>query len=386
MKHKPRQPSLRQIFETQIEYLAITLRPRTALGYHTSIDNFLRYLATRYPQIHKLEQLRRDPHLLGWIHYLAARDPALSKATRTAYMLHVRRLLNDLSCSGKYALQQGLIVHTDFPRLDHYLPKPLSPEDDQLLQQQLRAQDNLTSNALLLLRHTGMRIGELTRMPTDSLRHVGGEQWALHVPLGKLHTERWVPADEQIRRLYSRLLLLRQQRDLATRCNLLLPYRGEHQAAYYALSRALAKTAQQAGCSRRVTPHQLRHTYASDMLRGGASLPALMHLLGHHNITMTMRYVQVTQNDLQREYHNARQHMTTRHAIPDLRSTLPATESNADLPGIITIITSLTAVHHLVDMFRRQLSGEQPRRKVARLANRLVKVAAEFRHLIHTSK
>ena len=294
----------------------------------------------------------------------------------------MRRLLIDLAASGQYRLQEGLIVATDLPRLDQYLPKPLSPEDDQLLQQYLRAQDDFYSNALLLLRHTGIRIGELTRLPTDCLRHVGGEQWALHVPLGKLHTERWVPANEQVYQLYARLLQLRQQRALATRCNLLLPYCGRG-SAYRILKRALQKAAQQAGCSRRFTPHQLRHTYASTMLRAGASLPAVMHLLGHKAIAMTMRYVLVTQNDLQREYHNACQNITTLYAVPQLLSTPPSTEPTADLSGILK---SLTGMHHLVEMFRRRLSDNKVRRKIARLANRLVKITAEFRQLIHTPK
>ena len=57
------------------------------------------------------------------------------------------------------------------------------------------------SNALLLTRVTGIRIGECIHLPLDCLRHVGPEQWALHVPLGKLHTERLVPLDAEGLRL-----------------------------------------------------------------------------------------------------------------------------------------------------------------------------------------
>src|SRR5260370_25566725 len=49
-----------------------------------------------------------------------------------------------------------------------------------------------------------------------------------------------------------------------------------------------------------ITCHQLRHTFATEMIRLGVSLPALMQLLGHKNIHMTMRYVKVTQSDVQR--------------------------------------------------------------------------------------
>jgi hypothetical protein len=49
-----------------------------------------------------------------------------------------------------------------------------------------------------------------------------------------------------------------------------------------------------------------RHTYASDMLRAGVGLPALMKLLGHTNPEMTMRYLEVVLIDLQREFQLAR--------------------------------------------------------------------------------
>ncbi len=54
------------------------------------------------------------------------------------------------------------------------------------------------------------------------------------------------------------------------------------------------------------------------MLRSGISLAALKEILGHRDIKMTMRYVQVTQADLQREYLLARQKMETIHAVPQL--------------------------------------------------------------------
>jgi hypothetical protein len=60
------------------------------------------------------------------------------------------------------------------------------------------------------------------------------------------------------------------------------------------------------GIPTRIVPHQLRHTYASEMVRSGVTLPALMKLLGHSDPGMTMRYVDVASSDLQREFHLAR--------------------------------------------------------------------------------
>src|SRR5205807_2660975 len=96
-----------------------------------------------------------------------------------------------------------------------------SLQEDQLVQQELRRTDDLYANALLLLRATGIRLGECIHLPLDCLRQVGTEQWALHVPLGKLHTERLVPADPEVRRIAGRILTLRyylQKVDMCSWC------------------------------------------------------------------------------------------------------------------------------------------------------------------------
>jgi len=366
------QPSLEQIFEARIDHLATTLKPGSLHAYRLVVKSFLHYLRTNYPEVDELAALRRDPHILGWLRHLCEQDPPLSKGTRFLYLICFRRLLNDLVLSGDYSTLEGLIVRDDFPPLDHYLPKPLSPEDDRLLQQHLRGNDDLRSNALLLLRATGMRIGELLHLPTDCLRDLGEDKWAVHVPLGKLHTERLVPIDDDIRRIHTRLLLLRQYSAAATRSSFLLPQLTGHQAAYYALRKALVKAARQAGCSVRPRVHQLRHTYATEMLRLGVSLTAVKELLGHKDIRMTMRYILIVQDDLQRQYRLARQNMAGLHAIPQLS----IGDSTADLtPGIPAIMKSLATIRHLVEMYRRQLSDDQARSKLQRLGKRLAKIA-----------
>jgi len=52
-------------------------------------------------------------------------------------------------------------------------------------------------------------------------------------------------------------------------------------------------------------PHRFRHTFASDMVRAGISLPALMQLMGHSDIQTTLRYVQVTPQDVYLQYTRA---------------------------------------------------------------------------------
>jgi len=376
---------LEEIFENRIRALATTLSRGTVANYRATARRFLSYLHANFPRVRRLSQLRRDPHLLGWFRCLCDQNPPLSNKTRVMYLLCLRRLLQDFAYNG-HSVQPGLIVSEDFPPQPQYLPRALSPEEDQRLQQELRVIDNLPSNALLLTRATGIRIGECINLALDCLRSLGQDQWALHVPLGKLYTERLVPVDENVRHIFTRILALRAltpSSRLAKSTGLLIPRSGGFYALYQTLSDTLTRAAERAGCTKRVTPHRLRHTFASEMLRLGVSLPALMQLLGHKDIRMTLRYLQVTQQDLQREFHLARQNATQRHLVPKLLLPGYTSSTCSDLPAICK---ALAAARHLLEMYRRQLGDEHSSHKLRRLDKRLLYVAMELDRLTTTKK
>ncbi|MGH7866472.1 MAG: hypothetical protein ACREP9_02310, partial [Candidatus Dormibacteraceae bacterium] len=100
----------------------------------------------------------------------------------------------------------------------------------------------------------------------------------------------------------------------------------------------------------------------------------LMQLLGHRDPRMTLRYTQVTQVDLQREFHRALQNAAHPYSLPQLPLAPKATYS-AGLPGIRE---ALAAAHHLMEMYRRQLSDEKTKRKLHRLDRRLLAVASQL--------
>jgi site-specific recombinase XerD len=366
--------SLEPLFPAQIRTLALTLRPNTVAIYAWATRRFLSYLRAAFPDVHPLGDLRRDPHLLGWFRSLCDQRPLLSNKSRADLLRGIRRLLQDLADNG-HSIPPGLIRLQDFPPQPRYLPRPLSSPDDQLLQQEWRRTGDLPAYAFLLIRATGIRIGECIDLALDCLRPLGPDQWALHVPLGKLHTERLVPVDDEVRQMVARILSLRTLAS-APSANFLLPRRSGHDALYQTLVLALAQAAKRAGCSCRPTPHQLRHTYASEMVRLGVGLPALMQLLGHTDIRMTLRYVQVTQQDLQREFHAARQHADQLHRMPVLAAPLCAPTAN-----VASIRQAIAAARHLMEMYRRQLNDEKARRQLQRLDHRLLAIVSKLEDL-----
>jgi site-specific recombinase XerD len=381
MRHS--RQSLEQIFETQVQTLCLTLQPFTVAKYQYVTRRFVGYLRATFPEVRRLSQLRRDPHMLGWFRWLCELRPPIGNHTREQRLLCLRRLLDDLAAQG-HLLQSGLIIREDFPVRPQYLPRALSPEDDQLLQEELRRTDSLYSNALLLTRVTGIRIGECIHLPLDCVRHVGPEQWALHVPLGKLHTERLVPLDSEGLRLLKRIGELRalvSSTRLMKSKGFLLPRVGGRFALFQTLREKLADFAKQAGCADKspISPHRLRHTWATDMLRCGISLPALMQLMGHKDIRMTLRYLKVTQPDLQREFYKARQNTAQTYCLPSLY----VSAATADLSGIRL---SLAATRHLLEMYRRQLSDEQTRRRLQRLDRRLFDIDLQLQNITAEEK
>ena len=384
---KPSQPTLDELFEAQIQILATTLQPATVKQYRACARNFLAYLHARFPHLRKLSQLRRDPHLLGWFRLLCQQHPSLCNMVRQQRLVQLRRMLRDLADQGQ-RLQPDLIRHQDFPPRDSYLPRPLPLEEDQRLQQQLRLTDTLEANALRLMRATGIRIGECIALPIDCLQSVDEKQVALHVPLGKLHSERLVPVEEETVRIVARMVELHTQTPMARRPRratggyqsqaFLVPrYR---QPCYWVkiLRRSLAEAARAAECTGRVNPHRLRHSFATEMVRLGVSLPALMQMLGHKDIRTTLRYVEVLQLDLQREYHRARQNPVVLHSIPQLP--LPSLTTAPERVDLATIRQAIAGARHLLHLFQPQLEAKD-QRKLRRLSQRLLNIDHELDRL-----
>src|SRR3989442_15652239 len=100
----------------------------------------------------------------------------------------------------------------------------------------------------------------------DPLRPLGPNQWAIHVPLGKLKTERWVPVDSMVCQLVERIRSLRPPTAPNNGRLLLLRPRGRI-ALVRRIRAALQDVVTAVGIPARIVPHQFRHTYGTEMLR-----------------------------------------------------------------------------------------------------------------------
>jgi hypothetical protein len=98
---------------------------------------------------------------------------------------------------------------------------------------------------------------------------------------------------------------------------------------------------------------------------------------------MTLRYVEVTQQDLQHEFHRARLNTAQPYLIP----TLPLPPTTAPLrAGLPAIRDAIAATRHLLQMFRLQLEDDKIRHKLRRLTQRLLNIHHELDRLTTTEK
>ena len=365
---------LADLFWRAVDSIAASLSPDTVRGYRAATRSFLRYLGADHREICSLQQLRRDPHILGWLAHLRSRTPPIVLATHVNNVVRLRHILEELAWNEQMTDLAHLLRRDDCPRRERKTPRPLTAEHDQLLQQELLRRNDLASNVFLLLRHTGMRIGECVDLSFDCLHAGTPGEWAIHVPLGKMKTERLVPVDSFVCQLVQRLQSLRSL-DPKPPDGFLLARTHGRERLLRELRKSLHEITAAVGISARIVPHQLRHTYATFMLRAGVSFPGIMKLLGHSSPDMTMRYLGIALPDLQREYQQARSQ--PRHLVPQPKQ---STSARADLPGLID---ALHAAQHVLEMFRRTLPDGAPRRHLGRLANRLTKIVSEA-HTIET--
>jgi integrase len=371
-RRPPLQHPLVPVFDRAVDSLGVALRSDTTRHYRGTARNFLSYLGADHPEVQRLDQLRRELHILGWMSRLHSQTPALATASYINLLIALRGICNELAWTEQLPELAHLIRREDIPRLPQRLPRPLTAEQDELLQKEFLRRNDLGGNAFLLIRHTGMRIGECVDLSFDCLRSIGPNQWAVHVPLGKLKTERMVPVDPFVCDLVRRLQFFRSLDPLPADGRLLArPRRKE--ALVRQLRDYLHQVCHALGLSTRIVPHQCRHSYATEMLRAGVGFPAVMKLLGHTSPEMTMRYLDVALNDLQREFDMARS--KPRHIVPQPK--IPFTPR----AGFDGLIDSLLAAQHVLEMFRRTLPNGTPRRHLDRLSNRLTKIVTEARKL-----
>src|SRR5262245_26824727 len=116
-RHPPLQHHLVPVFNRAVDSLGAALSPETTRHYGGTARNFLGYLGAEYPKVNRLDQLRREPHLLGWMSRLRSQAPPLATASYIHRLIALRSIFKELAWTEPLSELAHLIRRQDIPRL-----------------------------------------------------------------------------------------------------------------------------------------------------------------------------------------------------------------------------------------------------------------------------
>ncbi len=280
---------MHQHLDRFLHYLVVEkgLSPHTIEAYSRDLNRFLFYLKEKsIEDLHQVSKVDIREFLL-----LLKKEGRSSK-TRARALVSIRVFLRFLT--EEAILNSSPAEEIESPKISKTLPSILSPEEVEGLLEQPDPNGfrGLRDRAMLeLLYATGMRVSELVRLRTNHVHLEAGYV----LPLGKGSKERIVPIGQEAVRWIQRYLQESRPKLLKGKeSEFLFVSRYGKPMSRQQFWKRLKIYGRKAGIRKRITPHLLRHSFASHLLERGADLRSVQLMLGHVDISTTQIYTHVT--------------------------------------------------------------------------------------------
>jgi integrase/recombinase XerD len=261
------------------------------------------------------ENKNGNGHLIQWPlvnqnrvmeYILHLKSQSYAEATVARKVAAVKSFFSFLQAEGK--LKANPTEQLASPKVGKMLPKPLTVQEiDELLEQPARRNtpEAKRDRAMLELMYaTGLRVTELVSLDVTDVQLEGEKPYVRLV--GKGNRERQIPLLDQPVQELSEYIRFARPRLVGERAEtaLFVNRRGERltRQGFWLILKGYAL---EAGIRGRVTPHTLRHSFATHMLRGGMDIHKVQELLGHANISTTQVYTQVSREHIREAYEKA---------------------------------------------------------------------------------
>lgn len=293
---------LTDALEEFLHYLRIErgLAKNTLISYERDLKVYMRYM-TEEIKIKKWNDVERN-HILKFLHHL--NDSGQSTASITRMTSTLRSFHQQLIRERE--VDHDATLHIDTPRKTQTLPKIISTEEiDLLLNLEITDALSLRNRAMVELMYaTGIRVSEMIGLKVADLHLTMGFVRCL----GKGEKERIIPlgdiASETVEKylLEARPELIKKNQ---TESHLFVNHHGRS-LSRQGFWKILKKIALDVGLNKKITPHMLRHSFATHLLENGADLRAVQEMLGHADISTTQIYTHVTKlrlKDIYDQFH-----------------------------------------------------------------------------------
>ncbi len=296
-----RNASLDALADEYLNYLLVEkgLSPNTLAAYSRDLLRYLDFLAD-----HGQDTVsgRDTPLVLKYL--INLRKDGLGSRSRARHLVTLRGFYRYLAREGILPRDPARLI--DLPKSGLKLPDVLSSEEIACLLASVgsgRPVDLRNLAMLELLYAAGLRVSELVNLKVTDVNLEAGFVRVM----GKGSKERIVPFGQSARRSISEYLSEGRPRLLrAYRSDVLFVARAGRPMTRQGFWKMLKTCARRAGLGKKVTPHSLRHSFASHLLEGGADLRAVQIMLGHADISTTQIYTHVARDHLKRlheKYH-----------------------------------------------------------------------------------
>jgi len=366
---KTQKLSLPKTAEMYVRSIEPTRKTGTISSYGTSLRYFHRWLDDHGVSLEVLDR----QNMSDWLVHLS--NSKIAPHTVNQRLVFVRSYLRWLYENGFItSFPDDLVRRADMLKEPKYLPRPLPPAADKELQERLDRAGDIYSCGLLLMRWTGLRIGELRALDRNCVRRDHLSNRFLKVPLGKLDNERLVPLDDRAVLLINQLRGTGEQTEKKT---FLIETKTGKKTRDEPYTEALKAACEGLETDGKMVTHRLRHSYATTLLSAGMSLVGVMKLLGHNSIRMTLRYAEITQETASKEYFEALSRIEHRYAeVLGTGDTSNETNPTKLLGDAIRLIQNLSADNNAIKAFARNI------------IKRLQKIQADTKKLFqnHTSR
>lgn len=293
----PPQPPLHREIDAYLLHLKVerNLAANTLAAYRRDLRSFSCFMVARK----RLASSEVSPSdLSAWLHHLVEEGKQASSQTRM--LVAVRGLYRQLRRDGK--IETVPTEHVDLPKSKAGLPELVDASEAVKLM--AAAKDDLRARAFVaLLYGGGLRVSEVVDL---DLGHLYLDEGVVRV-LGKGSKERLVPVGEVVAEVLRDYLQRERARYLRGRSlDALFPGRSAAgRVSRQTVFLRLRQLALEAGLKRGISPHQLRHGFATDLVRGGANLRAVQAMLGHADLKTTQVYTHLDDSHQQKVYRAA---------------------------------------------------------------------------------
>lgn len=296
--------------EEYLSELATHLSPDTIKSYEGAIKGFHRHLHNERIVFAKLK--RRN--CVQWLEWMFEKE--YSASTRLQRSVTVKGYLAWCVDRKLFKWQaDDLIQSDDFPKLDDMLPRPLPTEIDIEVQRRLKESTSVYHKGALLLRYTGIRLGDLEKISFNPIHKDQKGRTFLQAPPGKLKRERLIPIEERtvklIEEIQKQMIPIRKSLGVVQSDDRLFAGRKKKSGFHmvYRSFKKLTRDLEKRPGVGSIYPHRLRHTYATSLLNAGLHPAVLMVLLGHTDLKMTFRYARMSIELVHNAYFMAREQL-----------------------------------------------------------------------------